>query len=53
MGAVLDAAAGVYGPRFSDVLATSTVWVNGDRAERAQEVRPTDEVAVLPPVSGG
>lgn len=53
VGAVLAAAVAAYGAPFEAVLATSTVWVNGERAERAQEVRPTDEVAVLPPVSGG
>jgi molybdopterin converting factor small subunit len=35
------------------VLATSRVWVNGEPAERATPVGDGDEVAVLPPVSGG
>ena len=53
VGEVLDAAVERYGPAFADVLATAKVWVNGDGAERADPVRGTDEVAVLPPVSGG
>jgi molybdopterin converting factor small subunit len=35
------------------VLARSRVWRNGDPADRADPVGPDDEVAVLPPVSGG
>ena len=44
-----------YGDRFAAVLASSRVWVNGDEpaAERATVLAPDDEVAVLPPVSGG
>lgn len=53
VGEVLDAAMVRYGEGFAAVLATSRVWVNGDPADRAQAVGPDDEVAVLPPVSGG
>ena len=53
VAAVLDAAVARYGPSFADVLATCRVWVNGEPASREDVVRPTDEVAVLPPVSGG
>lgn len=53
VGAVLDAAVDRYGPGFADVLATCKVWVNGDPAERDDTVADDDEVAVLPPVSGG
>ena len=53
VGAVLDAAVQRYGPSFADVLATCRVWVNGEPAGRDDAVGPTDEVAVLPPVSGG
>jgi sulfur-carrier protein len=44
-----------YGDGFASVLATSRVWINGDEpaAERATALSPDDEVAVLPPVSGG
>jgi molybdopterin synthase sulfur carrier subunit len=53
VGEVLDAAVERYGSAFADVLATAKVWVNGDGAERTDPVTATDEVAVLPPVSGG
>ncbi|GAC1312531.1 MAG: hypothetical protein NVSMB12_02720 [Acidimicrobiales bacterium] len=50
---VLDAARSRYGSDFEAVLATSRVWVNGSPAEPDDVVAPDDEVAVLPPVSGG
>ena len=50
---VLAAASARYGGAFVAVLATSRVWVNGDPAEPDTVVGPADEVAVLPPVSGG
>ncbi len=53
VGEVLDRAVDRYGAGFATVLATCKVWVNGDAAERSATVSPTDEVAVLPPVSGG
>jgi molybdopterin converting factor small subunit len=53
VGDVLDGAATRYGPDFVAVLATCRVWVNGDAAERVDSVGDDDEVAVLPPVSGG
>lgn len=56
-GATVDEVLGVacerYGVAFGEVLATSRVWVNGEPCEGADPVRDTDEVAVLPPVSGG
>ncbi|MDQ1511902.1 MAG: sulfur-carrier protein [Actinomycetota bacterium] len=55
VGAVLDAAASAYGPAFEAVLATARVWVNGDEptSGRATRLAAGDEIAVLPPVSGG
>ena len=50
---VLAAAERRYGPRFSDVLASCRIWVNGETAGPDTAVGPHDEVAVLPPVSGG
>lgn len=50
---VLDEAVTLWGPGFCDVLSTCAVWVNGEPADRATNLAPDDEVAVLPPVSGG
>lgn len=53
VGAVLDAARVRYGARFADVLATCRVWVNGEPADPQDAIAETDELALLPPVSGG
>ncbi len=53
VGEVLDAAVGRFGPEFEAVLRGSRVWLNGVPAERDALVDDRDEVAVLPPVSGG
>ena len=50
---VLAAACARYGEPFASVLASSKVWLNGEPAEPGDSVQDTDEVAVLPPVSGG
>lgn len=51
--AVLEAARQRYGAPFTTVLEQSRVWVNGESAAPDMAVDDTDEVAVLPPVSGG
>jgi MoaD family protein len=53
VGDVLSAAIERYGPKLGDVIAASAIWVNGDQADISQAIDPTDELAVLPPVSGG
>lgn len=53
VGDVLRAALVSYGEGFAAVLPTCRIWVNGDAADDATPVGPADEVAVLPPVSGG
>ena len=53
VGEVLDAAITEFGEEFAGVLGTCNVWVNGDQADRDDAVGEGDEVAVLPPVSGG
>jgi sulfur-carrier protein len=50
---ILAEARARYGPVFADVLEASRVWVNGEPAEGSDPVGAADEVAVLPPVSGG
>ncbi|MDQ4069830.1 MAG: MoaD/ThiS family protein, partial [Actinomycetota bacterium] len=53
VGEVLDEARRRYGDRFSAVLETSKVWLNGEPADPDKPVDGNDVVAVLPPVSGG
>jgi molybdopterin converting factor small subunit len=50
---VLAAAVAEWGDGFARILTTCRVWVNGEEATGATTVGPDDEVAVLPPVSGG
>lgn len=50
---VLEGARARYGDRFAGVLTTCRVWVNGESATDDTSVSDGDEVAVLPPVSGG
>jgi len=42
-----------YGSGFADVMASCALWVNGEPAAAGQALQAGDEVAVLPPVSGG
>ena len=53
VGEVLAAARNRYGDRFAEVLGVSRVWLNGAPAGDDDRVSAGDEVAVLPPVSGG
>ncbi len=50
---VLEGAVARFGADFASVLQTCRVWVNGESADGACVVQDTDEVAILPPVSGG
>ncbi|WP_419842551.1 MoaD/ThiS family protein [Candidatus Poriferisodalis sp.] len=49
----LDWAEASYGERFSAVLTASRVWLNGEPALGETQLSHGDELAVLPPVSGG
>ncbi len=53
VGQVLDNAVARYGSAWAQVAAISRVWVNGEPADAARVLLDGDEVAVLPPVSGG
>ena len=55
LGELLERAVADYGPDFAAVLDVSRVWVNGNEPTDGLNtpVGPSDEVAVLPPVSGG
>jgi molybdopterin converting factor small subunit len=50
---VLELAQLRYGQAFASILAVSQVWVNGEPTLMGNAVGPHDEVAVLPPISGG
>lgn len=50
---VLEEVTARYGSGLADVIRTSAVWVNGEFAAPGDPVGESDEVAVLPPVSGG
>lgn len=53
VGEVLEIARDRYGPEFASILAVSRVRLNGEPASGGAAARGCDEVAVLPPVSGG
>jgi molybdopterin synthase sulfur carrier subunit len=50
---VLEGASTRFGGSFADVLPICRVWVNGEPADLDATVGDADEVALLPPVSGG
>lgn len=53
VGEVVQAAIDRFGPRFAQVAGSATIWLNGEKAPADAPVTERDEVAVLPPVSGG
>ena len=53
VGEVLDAAKAAFGKDFSRGLTIAKVWVNGEPARLEDAVTATDEIALIPPVSGG
>lgn len=53
VGGVVAAACERYGSAFAAQVATCRVWLNGDPAADSDPVVDSDEVAILPPVSGG
>jgi molybdopterin converting factor small subunit len=50
---LLEALSRRLGPRFDQIMMSGTVVVNGEPAARDRPIGPDDEVALLPPVSGG
>jgi sulfur-carrier protein len=53
VGTLVAVLARRYGPRFEAIMASGTVVVNGRTAGHGDALGPQDEVALLPPVSGG
>jgi molybdopterin converting factor small subunit len=53
VGSVIEAAIEQFGPALAAVVERSKLWVNGEPCEPGTGVGPADEIAVLPPVSGG
>ena len=52
-GEVADALARRYGERFAQIASVCQVVVNRERATRETALAEGDELALLPPVSGG
>jgi MoaD family protein len=52
-GEVADVLSERFGERFAQIAAVGSLVVNGERASRTTAVAAGDEVALLPPVSGG
>ena len=53
VGDVLAAADEKFGQGFAGMAATCRVWLNGESATATDVVGADDEVALIPPVSGG
>jgi molybdopterin converting factor small subunit len=53
VSAIIAAAEAQFGETFSQVVANSNIWLNGEPIEADTPVNDGDEVAVIPPVSGG
>jgi molybdopterin synthase catalytic subunit len=53
VGELLDALSERYGERFEQIARAGSVVVDGERAEPATPLSGGEEVAVLPPFSGG
>ncbi len=49
----IDAVIALRGDAMARMIAISKIWLNGEPAEHGALVSPEDEIAVLPPVSGG
>jgi molybdopterin converting factor subunit 1 len=53
VGELAEALSARFGERFASIAEVSSFVVNGERASRSTTVAEGDEVAILPPVSGG
>ncbi len=50
---VLSAACDRYGNEFARLVDNSRIWLNGDPVGGDDLIGDRDEIAILPPVSGG
>jgi len=53
VGEVLAICIARYGADLARLIPSCAVWVNGQTASPSTPVHTGDEVAILPPVSGG
>jgi molybdopterin converting factor small subunit len=53
ISAIVAAAEVQFGEAFAQVVAVSNIWLNGEPVDPDTSVEDGDEVAVIPPVSGG
>jgi MoaD family protein len=53
VGAIVDTLAERYGDRFAAIARAGSVVVDGERADPGMALVGGEEVALLPPVSGG
>ncbi len=51
--ALIELASAEFGGPFADMVPICRVWLNGEPTDLAAPVGDDDEVALLPPVSGG
>ena len=53
MGEVVEALSARFGDRFAGVARVGSVVVDGERADASTPLAEGQEMALLPPVSGG
>ncbi len=53
VGEVIELAVKRFGEDFAAILPACRIWVNGNPALEDDKVYDGDEVAILPPISGG
>jgi MoaD family protein len=53
VGALLELLSRTYGDPFDRIMSAGTVVVDGETVGSNRELKAGDEVALLPPVSGG
>ena len=53
VGELIDALAARFGERFGDIATAGSAVVDAERADASRRLSEGEEVALLPPVSGG